>query len=445
MFRPFCSIVVAAAALGVLALGGISRAEEDPYLTTKTPVTLLSANDGEFVYQRDENGKAGTVQFVKDSITVVHLGPDHPPQVVTVFGTVPNTVWGAPYMAITGDGRYGFVTNNSDRIGAPFLESLESPEGEPVTNQDLKPEDLSRQKLSCRLSNMVSVIDLTSPKLTVVKRFLFDEETWNAVPHPDGRRVLVGCMHSIKEFVVEDGVAKMLRSHRSPVNIDSFALSPKADWIITHGFHRNAAGDPVTNGIHAFKYFGDEIRYVCEVKVKPGVDATISEPFAPRFSPDGKRALTLNGWGLPGKGVLDDVLSIDLTNETPVVDEVVSQVGDGLESLAFHPSGRIAVVTCLDFLSFAMPGEGGSLAVIDLTTKPARLLYHVRLDGMPQGIEFSPEGDKLFVGVQANRIAVFDVKGFRLQPHPFFIKTGHGHASMAIAPRFHRARYRHRN
>ncbi len=415
-----------------------ASADERPFLTTKTPVTLLSANDGEIALTRSAGGEITKRQRVKDSVTIVHLGPDHPPEVLTVYGIAPSTVWGAPYTAIIGNGRYGFVTNHGDRDGA-VQARLESPEGQPVSNDDLKQEDLDRQFLSARLSNLVTVLDLASPELKVVKRFALDEEVWHAVSHPDGKRALVGCTKSIREFGIENGQAKLLRSHPTPVNIDSFALSPKGDWLITHGFHRSPAGKIVTNGIHAFKYSGDEIRYVGEIRVQPGARAKIDQPFAPRISPDGKRALTLNGWGIPGKGTLDAVLSIDLTLDKPMVTEVVPQVGDGLESLTFHPTGEMAVVACLDYDSVLGVGGTASLGVLDLTISPARLLYHTPVESPPQGIEFTPEGDKLFVGLSSsNRIIAFDVDGFVLKRLPFFIKTGHGHASMAIAPRYPR-------
>ena len=44
--------------------------------------------------------------------------------------------------------------------------------------------------------------------------------------------------------------------------------------------------------------------------------------------------------------------------------------------------------------------------------QPARILYNLDAGGGGQGIEFTPEGDKLFVGSSiANRIEVFDVIG----------------------------------
>jgi hypothetical protein len=75
--------------------------------------------------------------------------------------------------------------------------------------------------------------------------------------------------------------------------------------------------------------------------------------------------------------------------------------------------------------------------VIDLTTKPARLLYHLPIEAYPEGIEFTPDGSKLFVGLtDAHHIAVFDVEGFMLKRSPFVIRVGHGPAVMALGPRY---------
>ena len=84
-----------------------------PYLTTAQPVTLLSANDGEIRFLHTASG--AEQQCVDDSFTVIHLGPDHPPIVKTVAGTVPVTIHGSPHVAIGQDGRYGFIANHGWR------------------------------------------------------------------------------------------------------------------------------------------------------------------------------------------------------------------------------------------------------------------------------------------------------------------------------------------
>jgi DNA-binding beta-propeller fold protein YncE len=153
--------------------------------------------------------------------------------------------------------------------------------------------------------------------------------------------------------------------------------------------------------------------------------------FSPRISPDGKRAIVLQDWGTASKGTLDDVLIVDLDRKTPAVTECVRQVGDGLESLAIHPSGRFAVVSCLErTLEVVMPSR---LAVIDLTARPARLLSHIPIETSPEGIDFTPDGKRLFVGTTgASQIAVFDVEGFELRRSPFVLPTGQSHAALAI-------------
>ena len=86
-----------------------------PGIRTRQRLTLLSANDGLVHRRQDPGGRADRKDATPDSITVIHLGPDHPPIVKTVYGTVPNSISGPPYLAMTGDGHYGFVTSRSGR------------------------------------------------------------------------------------------------------------------------------------------------------------------------------------------------------------------------------------------------------------------------------------------------------------------------------------------
>src|SRR5207253_9810279 len=102
----------------------VATAQEQaaPWITSKQRLTILCANDGQVHLRTGVDAKKVT----EDSITVIHLGPDHPPIVKTVYGTVPNTISGPPYMAMTGDGRYGFVTSrkSKDDPDAPELISV---------------------------------------------------------------------------------------------------------------------------------------------------------------------------------------------------------------------------------------------------------------------------------------------------------------------------------
>ena len=110
---------------------------------------------------------------------------------------------------------------------------------------------------------------------------------------------------------------------------------------------------------------------------------------------------------------------------------MIKQVADGVESFAFHPNGKMAVVTGLGRAS-------NCIGVLDIASKPARLLYTLDAEPIRQGIEFTPEGDKLFVGsATSGRIEVFDVLGdYELRKNPKFLRVGYGHSSLTIGPRY---------
>ena len=120
-----------------------------------------------------------------------------------------------------------------------------------------------------------------------------------------------------------------------------------------------------------------------------------------------------------------------MTLKTPKITSVVKQVGDGLESFAFHPNGKMAVATCLEKTK-------NSLAVLDISAKTPKVLYYLDAAGGSQGVEFTPEGDKLFLGSPAHgRIEVYDVVGdFELVKNQKFLKIGYGHNSLTIGKKY---------
>ena len=145
-----------------------------------------------------------------------------------------------------------------------------------------------------------------------------------------------------------------------------------------------------------------------------------------RITPDGKRGFISQRTFDNGINFAD-ILIADLTLKKPKITGVIKQVGDGIESFAFHPNGKLAVATCLEKTK-------NSLAVIDISSKKPKILYYLDAAGGSQGIEFSPEGDKLFLGSPAHgRIEVYDVKGdFELVKNQKFIKIGYGHNSLSV-------------
>src|SRR3989442_941315 len=166
-----------------------------PGIRSKQRLTILSANDGQIHQRLNLDLKKVTA----DSITVIHLGPDHPPIVKTVYGTVPNTISGPPYMAMTGDGHYGFVTSRK---------SAQEPEA---------PE-------------LLSVIDLTSADLKVVQTIKLPDPRM-AVMHPDGKRLLIPYDTGIRVFEMRDGRLELLKDNPTDFRLLGIDISPLGDRV----------------------------------------------------------------------------------------------------------------------------------------------------------------------------------------------------------------------
>jgi DNA-binding beta-propeller fold protein YncE len=414
--------VTVAILLTILAYPMLVSADEKPYITTQTSLTLLSANDGETdpLWRKTKDGLIDRNAKTKDSFTVIRLGPDDPPTATTVYGTVPCTLIGTPTMAMSADGRFGLITNHDFRPAG--LIALQYPRNAPLTNDDIDTSDLSKQELAPPLSNMISMIDLASPDLKVVDRVLFRDQPMHVLAHPDQAHFVVGA--SLNFYVYKIEKEKLIEVSRSPHKHGPpcFWINPTGDRIIaTHG----DTSQPAT--IHWYSFSPGKVKHLNEVEVLPGVDTQLLDLTAiVRISIDGKKALVCQRAG-GDFGSLCDVLVVDLTLDPPVISGVIKQVGDGVESFAFHRNGKMAVVTCCAKLN-------NSIAVIDIESNPARVLYYLDTGGIAQGIEFTPEGDKLFVGSSfTNRIEVFDVVGdFELRKSQKFLKTGHGHCSLTI-------------
>ena len=429
------ALVLNAALLGVA--GGCKSRDSRPYLTTQTPLTLLSSNDGEInqVYQLTEERTTDWELKTKDSFTVIHLGPDHPPIIKTIYDTVPATIHGTPTMAMSRDGRYGIIANHSRRMEK--LLKLKLPDG-PRTNRDLTPAMLQQPKMTAQHTDILSLIDLGGDDYPVVHRVLLDDFPTHVLAHPDGERFIVGGTRRFYIFKIVEG--QLVEVSRSPQShgITCFWIHPRGDRLLATQKQPDvplvpgklaSTTRPVTVQWYAIE--GNRIRHLSEVKVKPGLPTSLlATSMILRISPDGRLALICQHSSISGRERCD-VLIADLTLEKPEINSVIRQASDGLESFAFHPNGKMAVATGLGT-------DHNSIAVIDIASKPARLLYTMDAKGIGQGIEFTPEGDKLFVGSAiAGRIEVFDVVGdFELRKNPKFLNVGFGHNSLTIGPRF---------
>ena len=414
------AIVVATIALSTTAV-----AQKLPFLTTQTPLTLFSTNDGEFnqIFQLTEDQTTDWELKTKDSFTVIHLGPDHPPIIKTVYDTVPCAIAGTPTMAMSSDGRYALVANHSFRLGK--MVKLQLPDGQ-QTNADLTPKMLKQQKMTAQLVNMLSLIDLSTPEYRVVDRVLFDDRPMHVLSHPDGQRFITGGDKHFYVHQIENGKLVELSRNPHPHGLNVFWIHPKGHRLIA------TQGNPGNNAsVQWYSIEGNRIEHLSEVNVAPGVPTKLTgASFILRITPDGTKALICQR--SLGNGIdLSDILIADLTLEKPEINAVVKQVSDGSESFAFHPNGKMAVATALN-------RDHNCIAVLDIAAKPPRLLYTLDAKGMSQGIEFTPEGDKLFVGSPiAGRIEVFDVvDDYQLRKNPKFLNVGYGHNSLTIGPRY---------
>lgn len=196
-----------------------------PWIRTKEPLTILSANDGQAHIKFDGSSVAtnSAVRFAatnltRDSITVTHLGPDHPPVIKTVYETVPNTVFGPPYLTLSRDGHYGFVTCHNYGVMQP------------------------------KSGDLLSIIDLSSPALAVEQKVKVPYPTM-AIAHPDGGHVIVGYDKGFKVFESRGGQFALQKDNPLEGVPDSFDLSPSGDRIVAALSKGDTVGDA---GVHVF-------------------------------------------------------------------------------------------------------------------------------------------------------------------------------------------------
>ena len=376
--------------VALLACLGCKTASDHPYLTTQTPITLLSSNDGEInqLFQLNSEQTTDWELKTKDSFTVIHLGPNHPPIIKTVYDTAPTFIMGTPSMAMSKDGRFGLITNHGWR--PPEFQKFQLPPG-PKTNADLTVEMLDQTHLTAQHANIVSLIDLADANYPVVHRVLLDDFPIHVLRHPDGDRFFVGASKHFYVFKIVK--SKLIEISRSPHShgMPHFWFTPKGDRIIA---------TQAVSKIPLIPGKGGKMAFICQRANNSGKDYS-------------------------------DILIADLTLEKPEITSFIEDAADGIESFAFHPNGKMAVATGLGTYH-------NCIVVLDIATKPIRVLYTLDAKGISQGIEFSPEGDKLFVGSPtAGRIEVFDVVGdYELRKNPKFLNIGFGHNSLTIGPRY---------
>ena len=404
-------------------------AQNHPYLTTRTPITLLSANDGETAPfdLTTPDGLADWDLKRTDSFTVIQLGPDHPPIIKTVFDKAPVTIWGTPSMAMSKNGRYGLIANHGFRN--QLFAGIVYPKDNPLTNKDLTPELLIQQQLPAHRANIVSLIDLSTQDFKVVHRVLFDDYPFHVLAHPDGEHFVVGASENFYVFKILNNELVLISKNPQAHGHPCFWISPNGKRIIATQNH----GKGETCTVQWYSMAKNKIKHLSTVEIADGVDTKLLDTsMILRISLDGKIALICQR-SVPNGLDFCDIPIVDLTLEKPAITSVIKQVADGVESFAFHPNRKMAVVTGLG-------KPANCIGVLDIASKPARLLYTIDAKAIGQGIEFTPEGDKLFVGSATSaRIEVFDVIGdYELRKNPKFLRVGYGHSSLTIGPRYNK-------
>jgi DNA-binding beta-propeller fold protein YncE len=126
-------------------------------------------------------------------------------------------------------------------------------------------------------------------------------------------------------------------------------------------------------------------------------------PYNVAITPDGALALTAdNGNAGSSDGHVDTVSVIDLEAEPPrVIDKIV--VGDAPEGFAISPTGELAVAILLNG-SAAVPKDAwfanpnGKVVVLAIDGKEVTKAGEVDVGGLPEGVVFSKDGSRLYVG-----------------------------------------------
>jgi DNA-binding beta-propeller fold protein YncE len=125
-------------------------------------------------------------------------------------------------------------------------------------------------------------------------------------------------------------------------------------------------------------------------------------PYNVMVTPNGKLALANNnGASGASDGNVDTVAVIDLETKPPrVVDQVV--VGDGPEGMAISPTGAYAASIILNGSNAAkdapFPHGNSYVSLLKIEGKKVRRVATARVGGLAEGGAFSPDGQYLYIG-----------------------------------------------
>ena len=90
------------------------------------------------------------------------------------------------------------------------------------------PETWRGRSFAPPLSNMLSLIDLASPQLKVVDCVLLPDGPIHVLPHPDGKRFVVGAVESFYLYKILNGKLVQVSRSRQEHGLPCFWITPRA-------------------------------------------------------------------------------------------------------------------------------------------------------------------------------------------------------------------------
>jgi DNA-binding beta-propeller fold protein YncE len=142
-------------------------------------------------------------------------------------------------------------------------------------------------------------------------------------------------------------------------------------------------------------------------------------PYNFDITPDGKLALSAdNGASGRSDGHVDTVTVVDLETKPPrVIDKVV--IGDAPEGFAISPTGKLAVALLLNGNDAPKNAwfynRNGKVVALKIDGKKVTRTNEVTVHGLPEGAVFSDDGKYLYVGNYLDRdISILRVDGDQL-------------------------------
>ena len=154
-------------------------------------------------------------------------------------------------------------------------------------------------------------------------------------------------------------------------------------------------------------------------------------PYNVQITPDGKLGLVNNnGGGGASDGQVDTLAVIDMTLNPPrVVDQVV--IGDGPEGLAISPAGGYAASIILNGVGNVpktafFHHDHSYVSLLKIEGKKVRKVSETELGALTEGVTFSPDGRYLYAGnFFDNDITILHRRGNKLVPVGSLKLPGH--------------------